>query len=349
MRDDRALAGSFRGLTLTLTEQCNLACSYCYARRTRRRMTREVVDAAIDFWLGSASDGPRLDLSFYGGEPFLEPELMQRALARARLHARPGQSVRCMTPTNGLRVDPALLSGEIELAVSIDAVRDTSERRYEDGRDPSQALLAALPLLLPHTKLARMTVTPDNVGRLCENVQAIARLGFRSIVFQPAYELDWDRSAIEHWCRQHVRLVTWMRGARQAGVALPELPNLTGIEGRLRRGVPRRACGAGVSLCAVATDGAIFPCYRFVFGAEYCLGDVTRGISAPELRRELGMVSPDDLRPEDGDCASCEARDGCTHFCPALGHQQCEDLRAVPRVVCELSRGAVLAVRAVLC
>jgi uncharacterized protein len=312
-------------------------------------MAEEVVDAAIDFWLGSAGEEPRLDLSFYGGEPFLEPELMRRALGRARRHARPGQSVRCMTPTNGLLVDPAALDGQLELAVSIDAVRDASERRYADGRDPSPALLAALPMLLPHAKLARMTVTPSNVERLCENVQAIARLGFRSIVFQPAWELEWDTSAIRHWSREHARLVTWMRGARQAGLALPELPNLTGILGRLQRGAPRRACGAGVSLCAVATDGSIFPCYRFVFGTDYRLGDVTRGITASEARRELAALEPDDLRPEDGVCVSCPARDGCTHFCPAFGQERCGDLRAVSAVVCELARAAVLAARAVVC
>jgi uncharacterized protein len=312
-------------------------------------MAEEVADAAIDFWLGSAGDEPRLDLSFYGGEPFLEPELMRRATGRARRLARGGQSVRCMTPTNGLLADPAALGDELELAVSIDAVGEASERRHADGRNPTPALLAALPTLLPHAKLARMTVTPGNVGRLCENVRAIARLGFRSIVFQPAWELEWDTSAIRHWSREHGRLTTWMRGARQAGLALPELPTLGGILGRLRRGAPRRPCGSGVSLCAVATDGSIFPCYRFVFGTDYRLGDVDRGITAGEARRELGALDPDDLRPEDGACARCEARDGCTHFCPALGYQRCGDLRAVPAAVCELMRAAVLATRAVLC
>jgi uncharacterized protein len=338
-----------RSLTLTLTEQCNLACSYCYARHSRRRMTEEVVDAAIDFWLASAGEQPRLTLSFYGGEPWLEPELMRRALARARSRVGAQQSVQCMAPTNGLLVDRAALDGGLELAVSIDAARSSSERRYADGSDSTPALLATLPALLPHAPLARMTVTPSNVEQLCQNVQAVARLGFRRIVFQPAWELGWDSSAIQHWSREHARLATWMRGARQAGARLPELPNLTGILGRLRRGAPRRACGAGVGLSAVATDGALFPCYRFVFGTDYRLGDVAAGITAVDARRELAAVRPDELCPEDGTCTTCAARDGCTHFCPALGHQKCGDLRAVPAVVCALSRAAVLATRSAFC
>jgi uncharacterized protein len=301
-------------------------------------MTEEVVDAAIDFWLASAGEEPRLNLSFYGGEPWLEAELMRRALTRARSRVGAQQSVQCMAPTNGLLVDRAALDGGFELAVSIDAARNAFERRYADGRDPTPAL----PALLPHAPLARMTVTPSNVAQLCQNVQAVARLGFRNIVFQPAWELDWDSSAIRLWSREHACLATWMRGARQAGARLPELPNLTGVLARLRR-------GAGVSLSAVATDGALFPCYRFVFGADYRLGDVVAGITAHEAWRELAALRPDELSPEDGTCTSCAARGGCTHFCPALGHQRCGDLRAVPAVVCALSRAAVLATCSAFC
>jgi uncharacterized protein len=311
-------------------------------------MTDEVVDAAIDFWLTGARNEPRLDLSFYGGEPFLAAGLLKRAMERARRHTSAGQRLKFMTPTNGLLVDRAALDDGLDLAVSIDAVDRPCDRQYPNGEDPVPRLLATLPDLLPHAPLARMTVTPMNVGRLCRNVQAVARLGFRRIVFQPAWELAWDAMAIDTWAREHARLLTWAVGAHYAGVRIPDLPNLNGIEARLRRGTQRKACGSGVELAAVATDGSVFPCYRFVFGSDYRLGDVASGITQRGAQEEFASLDPDGLRSEDGSCATCAARDGCTHFCPALGHQMCGDLRRVPGVVCALTRAQVLAVRSAI-
>jgi uncharacterized protein len=332
-----------RALTLTVTERCNLACDYCYARRSNRVMSAAVADAAIDRWLAVAGREPRLSLSFYGGEPLLERELVARAVERLRQGASPSQTVRAFTPTNGVDAEP--IEG-LELAVSLDAIDGSSTRRLPGGPDSTPVVLASLERLLPHVVLARMTVTPGNVGALAANVRAVARLGFRKIVYLPAYECRWESSEVAAWGRGHAQLALWRRGAHNAGLAVPELPNLIGIERRLREGAPRRACGAGVSLAAVATDGRFFPCYRLVFGDDLCLGDVARGFTERATIAALAALTPDDLEPEDGNCCRCPARHGCTHSCMALGYLQTGNLRGVPGVVCELMRAAVAGVQA---
>ena len=49
-------------------------------------MTSEVADAAVDLLLDHAADD-RVSLFFFGGEPLLEQQLMQRATDRARARA----------------------------------------------------------------------------------------------------------------------------------------------------------------------------------------------------------------------------------------------------------------------
>jgi len=124
-------ATDLRGLTLTVTERCNLRCSYCHARQSARTMSTDVADAAVDLLMRTAAD--TVSLSFYGGEPFLEPALLGRVLSRARQQARPGQQIRCVTPTNGLLLDAAALAlcreHGISLAVSIDGRRRRHWRR----------------------------------------------------------------------------------------------------------------------------------------------------------------------------------------------------------------------------
>jgi uncharacterized protein len=336
-----------------VTEQCNLGCTYCYARRSARTMSGEVADAAVDLLFSDARGEPRVNLSFYGGEPFLEPDLMLRVLERARRAAAPGQTVRCVTPTNGLHLGPEALAlcreFDLELALSLDSTRGSVERVLRDGSDSTAAVLAAVPALLPHAKTARITVTPQNVGELSANVKGVARLGFARVVYQPAWELDWGADALDAWRREHDRILTWAMGAPAAGQRVPDLPNLTSIEARLLRGTPRRACGAGTHACAVAADGSLFPCYRFVFQEDLRLGHVSSGFGEPSLRDRFAALGPEDQRPQSGKCTDCPAHDGCTHFCPALGYLLGGDLRAVPEVVCALTRPQVEAVRSAFC
>jgi len=63
-------------LTLSLTHDCNLACTYCYAGPKRcMAMTIETAMRAIDF--AFAIPALTRQLGFFGGEPLLEWELLR--------------------------------------------------------------------------------------------------------------------------------------------------------------------------------------------------------------------------------------------------------------------------------
>ncbi len=63
-------------LTLCLTHDCNLACTYCYAGHERAAaMDRDTAAAALQLAFGEVRAG-KLQLSFFGGEPLLEWELL---------------------------------------------------------------------------------------------------------------------------------------------------------------------------------------------------------------------------------------------------------------------------------
>ena len=76
-------------LILQITQNCNLRCEYCpysgikYNDRTHnnRSMSEATGKKAIDFFLERTIDSPSVDLGFYGGEPLLEFELIQKLVA----------------------------------------------------------------------------------------------------------------------------------------------------------------------------------------------------------------------------------------------------------------------------
>ena len=66
-------------IMLLLTEECNLACSYCYEHHKRPR-TMEFSQARriIDAHYAQTAPGETVLIEVFGGEPFLNFSLMQR-------------------------------------------------------------------------------------------------------------------------------------------------------------------------------------------------------------------------------------------------------------------------------
>ncbi len=58
---------------LVLTEQCNLACKYCYIDQKSNNMTREIFDAHYKMLpeLMRIYNQDSFNAAFFGGEPFL--------------------------------------------------------------------------------------------------------------------------------------------------------------------------------------------------------------------------------------------------------------------------------------
>ena len=99
---------------LILTDNCNLCCSYCRAKafesdedETRESVPVEIdpdlpVELAIDLPLlyGFLEKDPAPTLTFYGGEPLLRADLIDRIVREAPVQ-------RFMIQTNGLLLRPA--------------------------------------------------------------------------------------------------------------------------------------------------------------------------------------------------------------------------------------------------
>lgn len=345
-----------RGIILTVTERCNLRCDYCYVPVERGwTMPPELADQAIDWFVANAAPEGTLGLSFFGGEPFLAKQHLRRTTIRLRGQLPSDRRVRVVTPTNALVMSDGDMAWcrqqDVELAISIDGDANSCGRKHANGSACEADLMRTVPEILrklgPGAALARMTVTPTNVGALCSNVRALGRMGFERIVYLPDYDTDWDDTALSIWRREHQRLATWMLGARSAGRNPPELPAWKAIAARLR-GAARRRCGAGIDQVTVTPDGGLYPCYRFAYAKNaraWRLGDVCDGIVHPEKVARLERAVANDLRPEHGSCAECPAAEGCTHHCPALGFIATADVERVPGTVCRLMAAQVEAVR----
>ena len=193
-------------VTLCLTHDCTLRCPYCYAGEKRRKaMPWEVAKAAIDLtlaWQKAHYSDKDYVLGFFGGEPLLEWDLLQRSDAYAADAARAaGLRFGRTVTTNLTLLDRGkadwLRARRYKLGLSIDgspAMHDAN-RRFPDGCGSHAACMAALPLVedfpAPRPEII-CVVTPATAPLLAEGVRFLHARSALPIAVNPDFTADWD-------------------------------------------------------------------------------------------------------------------------------------------------------------
>ncbi len=132
-------------ITLQITKQCNLRCKYCvysgiYENRVHSndKMTLDTAKKGIDFYIEHSKDNERSCLSFYGGEPLLEFELIKNCVEYFE------EKTEGKTPYLSLTTNATLLTEEIvdyfqrhnvHLLISLDGSSEVHNRNriYRGG------------------------------------------------------------------------------------------------------------------------------------------------------------------------------------------------------------------------
>lgn len=316
-------------VTLCLTHDCTLRCPYCYAGEKRRKaMPWEVAKAAIDRTVAwQLAHYPEKDyvLGFFGGEPLLEWELLQRADAYAAEAAR-GAGLRFgrTVTTNLTLLDRGksdwLRARRYKLGLSIDgspAMHDAS-RRFPDGRGSHAACMAALRLVedfpAPRPEVI-CVVTPATAPLLAEGVRYLHERTALPIAVNPDFTAAWDaasraalRAAYEALAGDV--LASWRDGTRPL--------HLTWLDGKLKalRIGGYRACDKCDPVrreLAVAPSGNLYPCPNLVGNddkEDLRLGTAQAGFDPAAVARALARRGN-----RDPACRECPAAPRCVNWC----------------------------------
>lgn len=314
-------------LTLSLTHACNLACSYCYAGpASRRSMSWEVAQRAID--LAFEQQPSTLTLGFFGGEPLLEWELLQRATLYAGERAQErGIPIRRTVTTNGTRFTDARLEWLAELdfdtGISIDGGREMHDTTrplrgggssFDSCRRGLEAALAVLPRLEVIT-----VVDPENVRHLPVGIQSLIDAGVTDISLNPNFNATWDTDGRDAWAEAYEAvgelLVDRYRSGRPVAIDFIDSKIITHLKGGFDCA---DKCSFGEREIAVAPSGRMYPCERLIGtdqGGELCLGDVVSGFDETARQRLIGGRGNGDQA-----CEGCAVRQRCMNWCGCINY-----------------------------
>jgi uncharacterized protein len=326
--------GVVRYLVLWLTTACNLRCAYCYRPdEPPAVMGREVISAALEL---AASSGRSFHVQLAGGEPTLEPELLEYA---ARTVRERGYAATLAVQTNATLLDKTLVALFSKYSASVGVSLDGPPEIQESLRGGAGATFRGLDLLARARVDFRATavLSQANVGHLGELALCLAAypnargLGLDLLVRKGrGAELPSETITADSLNRAVLGLVELfdrVNARRHAPLVWREYQ---AVAKALRGCSPAASfchAGLGQSL-AVHPSGRLYPCSQSVGDASLAAG-------------KLDAVDWDTLRNAyrgvrlNGHCGGCPLEGRCPGECPSRLKVNASE---ADRTVCHLYR-----------
>ena len=252
-------------VTITLTQACNLSCRYCY--ETFKRSAPMDYDCAyhiISEELSAKHDYDLVLLDLFGGEPFLQFDLIKRLVASVKAGEWEHDYL-FFAATNG-----TLVHGEVQ-----DWLIDNSDcficglsydgtKEMQNANRGNSADMIDLDFFLKQygNEDIKMTVSPDTLPTLADGVIWLHDRGFE-VSCNLAYGIDWSDEAYAKILERELnKLIDFYI----ENPAIPPCSMLAmGID-TVAFGTDKmfRYCGCGIDMVAYDVDGKPYPCHLFM-------------------------------------------------------------------------------------
>lgn len=328
-------------MVLNVTNQCNLACAYCYEYgedkivetengRQPKWMSEETARASVDFML--AESGRTAHLTFFGGETLMNFKVLKTTVDYAKARAAEvGKLLDFSLTTNATLLKPETIDFLVEhdfgVTISIDGPADLQDkfRVFHNGAGSYALVEPKIKELIARHRSrpvgARVTLTRETLqvrriyDHLTNNV-GFHEVGFAPVTASPGRPHAFGDAGFESVLAQFRDLAHDYREAAIAG-RHHGFGNVRETLGEIHRGASKAwPCGAGFGLLGVSTAGDVGLCHRFAGSDTHKFGTVRDGIDRDVQRAFLDSHHIANKT----DCEACWARPLCAGGCYHEAH-----------------------------
>jgi len=325
-----------QALVLNITNQCNLACTYCYefgadkiatpAGKTKY-MAIDTAKASVDLLLAQSGGRPAVHITFFGGETLMNFPLLREVVAYSTAQAEAqGRTITFSLTTNATLLTDEIIEfladQQIGVTVSIDGPKEMQDKRrvYKSGKGSYDVIEPKLRKLIARHRTraitARVTLT-DGVTDVIRIFRHLREdIGFHEVGFAPVTtsgERDYSITddGMDSVLGQFNLLADeWLAYALKG--RMHGFSNVSETIGELVQGTNKsHPCGAGLGLLGVSPSGDLSPCHRFTDADTHTMGHVSTGID----REKQGEFLTKGHVGAKYECQSCWARPLCAGGC----------------------------------
>lgn len=328
-------------LTLQVTQGCNLKCEYCiysgnYFNRehTNKSMPFETAKKAIDYFISHAKDSSHFGISFYGGEPLLEFELIKQCVAYADSRAE-GREVTYNFTTNGTMLTEEkydfLVEHNFTILVSLDGPRKVHDRHrvfagttvgsFQSMSKNLRTLKEKYPQYYAEKISFNTVLDPAYpIREICNFTDTEGWVSESSILSSVINDVlakeknTYSEAFLEEYKYEKFKVLLWKVGRLEKKDISPVMrQHFAGIkqvavslERAVRSELPNKGhrggpCIPGVRKLFVDVDGRLFPCERVSEISEAaCIGHIDSGI---DEKKALQLLNIEYLTSEE--CRNC--------------------------------------------
>lgn len=289
-------------MALFVTQTCNMRCVYCYGKGgeygERGVMTRETAFEAVDWLMENSMDAKTVYVGFFGGEPLMNFPLIQQVVAYAKEQAaKQGKEVKFNMTTNGSLLTQEIISfmnqEKINSLISFDGPPEIQDRQrpFRNGKGSYNRVFAnvqKLRALMPNLS-ARATLCGDSDPFVIR--RGLEAAGFVNCYVTPASPVilgqtenpgvpdraakTEERAAEKMMAYERAETAHFFDAVKNRNLDPASPPEGLHLLAALAEGTRRHAaCGIGRGLHAVAVNGDVYPCHRFVGLTDVRLGHI---------------------------------------------------------------------------
>jgi len=328
-------------MVMNVTNQCNLACTYCYEYgedkivdtengRKPKFMSEQTARDSVEFLLRES--GSVAHLTFFGGETLLNFPVLRSTVAYGRQRAAElGKTIDFSLTTNATLLRPEiiefLVENDIGVTISIDGPREMQDkfRVFHNGAGSYDVVAPKIKELLQRHRTkpiaARVTLTSGTLDitriyrHLTEEI-GFVEVGFAPVTTSPGQKYAIGDQGFDRMLGQfRVLAQEWLEHTlanRHHGFS-----NITESLEEIHKGVSKAyPCGAGLGLLGVSTDGDVALCHRFAGSDAHKMGTVRDGV---DREAQIAFLEQNHIADKT-DCSKCWARPLCSGGCYHEAH-----------------------------
>src|SRR6266404_1161012 len=324
-------------IVLNTTNQCNLACTYCYeysedkidqSAGKEKFMSKDIAEASVEMLLRESASRRNIHVTFFGGETLLNVSVMRSTVEYAkRRSAELNKKVEFSLTTNGTLLTEEIIEflseHRVGVTVSMDGDKELNDRQriFHDGRGSYDVIVPKVKMLLKRHRTnsigARVTLTAgvSDVRRIYRHLTQ--EIGFQAVGFAPAtaspqrlYHIGGQKmdSILDQFAELASEYCDYALQNKQHGFT-----NASDTLKELHSGISKAyACGAGLGMLGVGTEGNVGLCHRFVDSPIGKMGSIKEGGIDKTARRDFLNTHHIGARY---DCHTCWARPVCAGGC----------------------------------
>jgi uncharacterized protein len=364
-------------ITIIVTEDCSLRCSYCYqnAKNSFHAMTKETARKIVDLlFQEDAKDNIYLNkynsvgiiLDFIGGEPLLEIELIDYFLHYFRFKAiqlnhRWAIYHMVSITTNGIlynspKVQEFLFKnyGRISIAITIDGNKELHDscRLFPDGSPSYDIVANSMKSLIKNfgRSTTKLTLAPSNIKFLFPAIKNLyEEFQLKGVFSNCIFEEGWTIKDAQIFYKELKKISNWIiKNNIEQDFYCTLFDELIGS----KKGLDDNDnwCGGTGAMLSFTSNGNIQPCLRYTdFNLnqkqlELDIGSLEHGICYTQKEKDLVKFLDSITRKSQSteECFNCPIASGCA-WCSAYNYEVygTPDKRAT--FICPMHKARVLA------